>query len=103
MTFSDAIYGPCERYVSRQRLSAMLDHEFGLLIERLDAKRGDTTRFFVFADTVAAKSFKRHDDATAGWACAFRRPASPASQIIMHVRMLDKETSSSRKRSASSA
>ena len=24
MTFSDAIYGPCERYVSRQRLEQML-------------------------------------------------------------------------------
>src|SRR5205814_7030270 len=40
MTFSDAIYGPCERYVSRERLVKMLDHEFDLLVERLDAKRG---------------------------------------------------------------
>src|SRR5829696_225704 len=38
MTFSDAIYGPCDRYVSRQRITSMLDHEFGLLVERLDAK-----------------------------------------------------------------
>ena len=66
MTFSDAIYGASERYVSRQRLRAMLDHEYGLLIERLDAKRGDATRFFVFADTVAAKSFTRQDEAH-GW------------------------------------
>ena len=35
MTFSDAIYGPCERYVSRERLVRMLDHEFGLLVDRL--------------------------------------------------------------------
>ena len=66
MTFSDAIYGVSERYVSKHRISAMLNHEFGLLVERLDAKRGDTTRFFVFADTVAAKSFTRQDDAH-GW------------------------------------
>ena len=39
MTFSDAIYGTVERYVSRQRLWGMLDHEFTLLRERLDAKR----------------------------------------------------------------
>src|SRR5882724_7005380 len=46
MAVSDAIYGPCDRYVSRQRLGAMLDHEYPLLLERLDAKRGDTTTFF---------------------------------------------------------
>src|SRR5439155_21085673 len=35
MTVSDAIYGPCERYVTRHRLQNMLDHEYGLLQERL--------------------------------------------------------------------
>ena len=35
MTVSDAIYGPAERYVSRQRLVKMLDHEYSLLVERL--------------------------------------------------------------------
>ena len=59
MTFSDAIYGACERYVSRERLVRMLDHEYALLEERLDGKRGDTTRFFAFADTVATRSFSR--------------------------------------------
>src|SRR2546422_3906401 len=52
MTISDAIYGPAERYVTRQRLHNMLDHEYGLLEERLKEKRGATNRFFVFADTV---------------------------------------------------
>src|SRR5205809_6926143 len=33
MTFSDAIYGPTDRYVSRIRLGTMLDHEYNLLIE----------------------------------------------------------------------
>jgi hypothetical protein len=37
MTFSDAIYGPADRYVSRVRLNTMLDHEYDLLLERLDA------------------------------------------------------------------
>src|SRR5438445_7827428 len=40
MTFSDAIYGPADRYVSRKRLQTMLDHEFNLLVERLDATLG---------------------------------------------------------------
>ncbi|MEY2408596.1 MAG: hypothetical protein QOF48_1266 [Verrucomicrobiota bacterium] len=92
MTFSDAIYGPCDRYVSRQRLRTMLDHEFGLLLERLQAKRGDKTAFFVFADTVAARSHTRQDDAHAWLGLRFQsRPQAEPSQIIIHVRLLDKE------------
>src|ERR1700755_2843806 len=41
ITFSDAIYGPTDRYVSRVRLGTMLDHEYRLLLERLDKKLGD--------------------------------------------------------------
>lgn len=93
MTFSDAIYGVSDRYVSKHRINAMLDHEFGLLVERLDVKRGDTTKFFVFADTVAAKSFTRQDDPHGWLGVRFQTsPRTPASQIIMHVRLLDKET-----------
>src|SRR4030095_11119767 len=50
MTFSDAIYGKSGRYVSRERLVAMLDHEYALLLERLEATRGAETRVFLFAD-----------------------------------------------------
>src|SRR6185437_16872703 len=49
MTFSDAIYGSTDRYVSRVRLCTMLDHEYKLLIERLDQKVGTERLFFVFA------------------------------------------------------
>src|SRR3989475_11605836 len=68
MTFSDAIYGPTDRYVSRVRLGTMLDHEYNLLMERLDQKLGAERLFFVFADTVAARSFKQHNEAH-GWLC----------------------------------
>src|SRR5271166_2688975 len=51
MVFSDAIYGKAPRYVSKERLQLMLDHEYKLLLERLSAVRGDNTTFFVFADT----------------------------------------------------
>src|SRR2546426_2712066 len=57
MKVSDALYGPAERYVSRQRLQKMLDHEYGLVIERLQSTRGATTKFFAFADTAAARGF----------------------------------------------
>src|SRR3954468_13713801 len=53
MTFSDEIYGKESRYVCEPRLLKMLDHEYGLLIERLNEKRGSSTRFFAFADTVS--------------------------------------------------
>ena len=46
-----------ERYVSQVRLQNMLDYEFKLLIERLNDKRGKTTSFFVFADTVSARNY----------------------------------------------
>src|SRR5690349_20457080 len=57
MVVSDAIYGACARYVSRERLVTMLDHEYELLVERLDTKRGENTEFFAFADTVRAQSY----------------------------------------------
>src|SRR5207253_8149603 len=40
VTFSDAIYGPTDRHVSGVRLQKMLDHEYDLLVERLNAKIG---------------------------------------------------------------
>ncbi|NBW87744.1 MAG: TonB-dependent receptor, partial [Planctomycetia bacterium] len=57
MTVSDAVYGKAARYVSCERVEEMLDHEYPLLRERLDAARGDRTRFFAFADTASARSF----------------------------------------------
>src|SRR5438105_1819422 len=90
MTFSDAIYGPADRYVSRVRLQTMLDHEYNLLVERLDRKFGAEKTFFVFADTVAARSFK-HRSESHGWlGIRFQsEPRGQPSQIITHVRLLD--------------
>jgi len=90
MTFSDAIYGASGRYVSRQRLMTMMDHEFGLLRERLDAKFGEQRTFFVFADTVAARSFRRHDESHGWVGIRYQtRPRGGVNDIILHVRMLD--------------
>src|ERR1035438_10641354 len=50
MAISDGLYGPTKRYVSRQRLEAMLASEFASLVDRLDQTRGEHTAFFVFAD-----------------------------------------------------
>src|SRR5437763_6857538 len=90
MTFSDAIYGPADRYVSRVRLQTMLDHEYNLLIERLDAKFGAEKTFFVFADTVAARSFKQRSESHGWLGVRFQsEPRGEPNQIIIHLRMLD--------------
>ena len=92
MQFSDAIYGPTNRYVSRARLCTMLDHEYRLLIERLDEKLGGERTFFVFADTVAARSFKQRSEAHGWLGIRFQTETrGEPSQIIVHVRMLDEE------------
>src|SRR4051795_8508775 len=57
-TVSDDIYGTGTRYVSKERLLAMLDWEYRLLLERLMTTRGASKRFFVFADTVAARNYE---------------------------------------------
>src|SRR5438094_9011547 len=90
MTFSDAIYGPTDRYVSRVRLGTMLDHEYMLLLERLDQKLGGQRLFFVFADTVAARSFKQHNEAHGWLGVRFQKEThSEPCEIIIHVRLLD--------------
>jgi hypothetical protein len=93
MTVSDAIYGAAGRYVSRQRLERMLDYEYTLMIQRLATKRGESTRFFSFADTVAAKSYTRKENWHGWMGIRFQhRPGSDPSQIILHVSLLDRES-----------
>lgn len=92
MSVSDAIYGPSTRYVSRQRLRAMLEHEFALLVERLDEPRGDKTAFFAFANTVATSGYKTRNDGHGWLGIRFQsEPRGEPSEILIHVRLLDKE------------
>ncbi len=94
MKVSDAIYGHAERYVSRERLQAMLDREFDLDVERLGKERGDNTSFFAFADTVVARSYRGGHEFHGWMGIKFQsRVHDEPSQIVMHVRMLDAEAS----------
>src|SRR6059058_4547480 len=89
---SDALYGPTDRYVSRRRLEAMLEHESAVLVEQLGPRRGDRTTFFVFGDTVATRSYSRHQDGHGWLGVRFQTvPRTEPSQVIIHVRLLDKE------------
>jgi hypothetical protein len=92
MAFSDAIYGKSPRYVSRERLQTMLAYEYDLLHERLSAARGERTCFFVFADTVAARSYKSKQDGQGWMGIRFQsEPGGEPNEVIIHVRMWDKE------------
>src|SRR5215813_15440372 len=45
---SDDLYGSGSRYVSKQRLQAMLESEWKQLLAQLQRTRGSQTRFFSF-------------------------------------------------------
>lgn len=92
MAVSDAIYGPALRYVSQQRLQAMLDHEWTLMLERLGKLRGAKTCFFVFADTVTTRSFSHNADGHGWMGIRFQTvPCSPPSEILIHLRLWDQD------------
>ena len=92
MAVSDAIYGKSDRYVSKGRLQAMLDREFELDLDRLGDERGDDTAFFAFADTVVARSYRGGNECHGWMGVKFQsHPRDDASQIVLHVRMLDAE------------
>jgi hypothetical protein len=92
MQFSDSIYGSCGRYVSRERLQAMLDHEYRLLHERLGETRGARSAFFAFANTVAAHSFSQKHPGHGWLGIRFQRaPGEPPSQIDLHVQLNGQE------------
>jgi len=63
---SDDLYGSGSRYVSKQRLDAMLDHEWTQLLTQLSKTRGQQTRFFCFVDTLSARNFAGTNDAHGG-------------------------------------
>ncbi len=92
MAVSDAVYGKSDRYVSKGRLQAMLDHEFQLNLDRLSDQRGDETAFFAFADTVVARSYRGGNECHGWMGVKFQsHPRDEPSQVIVHVRMLDDE------------
>jgi hypothetical protein len=46
MIISDEIYGKATRYVSRQRMCSMMEHEYPMLIQRLAGKRVNLQRMY---------------------------------------------------------
>src|SRR5262245_54873512 len=90
MAVSDAMYGRAPRYVSRERLQAMLEREFSQLLEGLGGSRGAATTFFAFADTVATRAYKRAENGRGWIGVRFQRqPSEPPSDVVVHVNLKD--------------
>ncbi|HZW91252.1 MAG TPA: hypothetical protein VFF12_19390 [Myxococcaceae bacterium] len=89
--FSDERYGKGTRYVSRERLLAMLEREYQTVETQLRGSRGPEVRFFAFADTVAARNF-RGDNEQHGWVgLRFQAVAgAKPSDILLHVALRDR-------------
>lgn len=92
--FSDAVYGIQDdgRYVTEARLRKMLQHEMGLIEERLSREKHPTKLFFTYANTVAtidfAKRYMGH-----GWlGIRFQvNPEEEFSEIVLHVRFKERD------------
>ncbi len=95
--FSDERYGQGTRYVSRERLQAMLEHEYRTLEAQLRESRGPEVRFFAFADTVAARNFKG-DNEQHGWVgLRFQAETGAApSDVLLHVALRDRDVEQQR-------
>ena len=89
--FSDVIYGAEKkgRYVCESRINKMLDHEYGLIDERLGNCRPDTN-FFAFANTVATVNYQRTVRGHGWLGLRFQlEPESPPNDIVLHVNLED--------------
>jgi hypothetical protein len=87
---SDEIYGTGTRYVSKERLLAMLGLEYKLLLERLNTTHGKDRCFFAFADTVAARNYQGTNEQHGWVGILFQSaPGSPPNQILLHINLRD--------------
>jgi hypothetical protein len=89
-TVSDDTYGSGTRYVSKERLLAMLDHEYKLLLDRLGKDRGAQTRFFVFADTIATRNYQGTNEQHGWVGIRFQgEPGGQPNHILLHITLGD--------------
>jgi len=87
---SDDLYGAGTRYVSKQRLQAMLESEWKQLLIQLQDRRGANTKFFAFVDTVSARNFAGTNDCH-GWVGLrfLQQPGGTPNDVILHVNLQD--------------
>jgi hypothetical protein len=87
---SDDLYGIGARYVSKDRLEAMMDSEWTQLINQLKKSRGSNTRFFSFLDTVSARNHSGTNEPHGWVGLRFQlEPGGQPNDIVLHVNMRD--------------
>jgi hypothetical protein len=87
---SDDLYGTGSRYVSKQRLQAMLDREWSELQTQLGHTRGPQTRFFSFADTVSARNYAGTNEPHGWVGLRFQlQPGAAPHDILLHINLRD--------------
>jgi hypothetical protein len=88
---SDYLYGIGARYVSKERLEAMLDSEWAQLINQLNKSRGLNTRFFSFVDTASALNYAGTNEPHGWIGLRFQLdPGGPPNEIVLHINMRDR-------------
>lgn len=91
MTFSDAIYGKSDRYVSEDKLLKMVTREYSLLSQRLTSRAKNTT-FFAFANTVETLNYKRTNQGHGWIGIRFQKhPGSEPNDCVIHVVLNDND------------
>lgn len=94
--FSDAIYGKevDGRYVTEARLRKMLDHEYGLIEQRLSRDDHPKRCYFAFANTVATINFTRKFKGHGWMGMRFQLdPDKEPNDVLFHIRMKEEEAS----------
>jgi hypothetical protein len=87
---SDDLYGSGSRYVSKQRVQAMLDNEWAQLLSQLAKTRGSQTCFFSFVDTVSARNYAGTNDPHGWVGLRFQaEPGGPPNDVLLHINMRD--------------
>ena len=87
---SDDLYGSGARYVSKERLEAMLDNEWAQLTNQLNASRGAHTCFFSFVDTISALNYAGTNEPHGWVGLRFQlQPGGQPNDIVLHINMRD--------------
>jgi hypothetical protein len=87
---SDDLYGAGARYVSKERLAAMLDGEWAQLLHHLNESRGSRTRFFSFVDTVSTRNYAGTNEPHGWVGLRFQlQPGGEPNDIVLHINLRD--------------
>ncbi len=87
---SDDLYGSGARYVSGERVQAMLDSEWAQLINQLNKSRGSNSRFFSFVDTISARNYAGTNEPQGWVGLRFQlQPGGEPNDIVLHINLQD--------------